>query len=892
MSAEPGGGLGAEPLAALRSIRTKLALLVGVSTIVAALVAATGAGAGVPPLVSVPVTIAAALAVAAWLARGMTAPLREMTEVTRQMATGDYTQRVEATATDEVGDLARAFNTMAADLRDVDRQRRELISTVSHELRTPLAAQRAVLENVVDGVVRPDDQVLRTALAQSERLSALVEDLLDLSRIDGGSRPLHLADVTVRDLLTRCVAESDVGGRAVRLQVEVAGDLRVRADEARLHQVVANLLDNATRHGPTGGTVRLAAGPQGADRWWLEVTDEGPGVPPEARHHLFERYGTAGEGGSGGGTGLGLAIASWVVELHGGTIRLLDAPTGARFRVDLPRRPVLPPADPPPQPTRSRRDTPMTTPTDAAAAAPTPTAPTAPTTATTATTARTPSTSTTPTIAALFGRFWPEEGLGTQLPAVLGSLGLGTAAALLLTTDDGIRSSGLAFALLLVASGVLVLSLSPGRRTPWTLASAVVCAGLAVLLVVRDASWWGVLGLATAGLLIATALTRAWTLPAMALSGLSWGLAALRGLPLLGRTITATTRQRLLWPVLRTVAVSVVALLVFGALFSSADALFGSWARAVLPDYDPSTLIARGFVGFLWAGMVLTAAYLSLNPPRLESVTPRPARSVTARWEWLVPLGVVVAMFAAFHVAQAQALWGGAAYLDDQTGLTHAEYVHQGFGQLTVASVLTLLVVWLTKRKAPATTAQDRRLLQVSLGVLCVLALAVVASALYRMHVYQEEYGFTVLRLVVDAFELWVGLVLVMVLVAGVRLRGRWVPRAALLSGALTVLGLGLMNPEAWVAQQNIDRYDATGRIDLYYLSGLGPDAIPTLVAGLPADLAQCAVDPSAVDAAEEDGLLGWNLGRARAAEVALEAGLGTVARSLDCGELRVRLDS
>jgi len=131
------------------------------------------------------------------------------------------------------------------------------------------------------------------------------------------------------------------------------------------------------------------------------------------------------------------------------------------------------------------------------------------------------------------------------------------------------------------------------------------------------------------------------------------------------------------------------------------------------------------------------------------------------------------------------------------------------------------------------------------------------------MHVYQEAYGFTVLRVLVDAFELWMGLLLVFVVLAGIRLSARWLPRAALLMGALFILVIGLANPEAWVAQQNIDRYHATGKLDAAYLASLGADAAPTIRAGLPPDLSACIISSQGLPA--QDDALGWNLGRARA---------------------------
>ena len=241
----------ARPLDAVASIKVKLGLLVAVSVVVAVVVAEVGDAAEVPWWASVPVTVAAALAVTQWLARGMTSPLREMTGAARAMAGGDYSQRVTASSADEVGDLAVAFNAMAADLAAADQERRRLVATVSHELRTPLAAQRALLENLVDGVVSPDDEALRGALRQSERLGALVADLLDLSRLDAGVAPLAVTEVRVADLVQAAASESAISSRPVTVRCQThPEDLTVVGDPARLTQLVVNLVDNAIRHSP------------------------------------------------------------------------------------------------------------------------------------------------------------------------------------------------------------------------------------------------------------------------------------------------------------------------------------------------------------------------------------------------------------------------------------------------------------------------------------------------------------------------------------------------------------------------------------------------------------------------------------------------------------------
>ena len=335
------------PLAAVGSIKVKLGVLVVASVVVAMLVSLVGHDSGVPLLLAFPVTVALALGVTQLLAVGMTSPLREMTEAARRMARGDYRGRVRAESADEVGELARAFNQMATELDTVDQEQRALVATVSHELRTPLAGLTAVLENLADGVVPADEAHLEAAVGQARRLSDLVGDLLELSRVDAGVAPLRLGDVDVAGLLDETVAELVPTGRAVSFSVDVAAGLTVRADRARLRQLVVNLLDNAVRHGPDRGTVRVRATTAEA-RWQLEIADDGPGVPPADRERAFERFGTLATDPSStaaGGTGLGLAIARWVAALHGGTVRFVDPPagtTGAVLRVDLP-------VDPPPR---------------------------------------------------------------------------------------------------------------------------------------------------------------------------------------------------------------------------------------------------------------------------------------------------------------------------------------------------------------------------------------------------------------------------------------------------------------------------------------------------------------------------------------------------------------
>jgi signal transduction histidine kinase len=282
-----------------------------------------------------------ALGVVQVLAHGMTSPLRQMVTAARAMAHGDYSRRIISTSRDEVGELARAFNTMASELEAVDRMRRDLVANASHELRTPIGALRARLENLVDGVEPMDVAALDEMLRQVERLGALVEQLLDLSKLESGAAPLERRSVAARALLERVAADwrEPAGERDVLLLTSTAPpDLRLRVDEQRLGQVLSNLVSNAVRHSPDGGRIQVdvSARPQ---HLRIAVTDQGPGIAPEEVERVFERFYRSDRARSAdrGGAGLGLAIARWIVELHGGTIHAEQAePGGCRMIVELP----------------------------------------------------------------------------------------------------------------------------------------------------------------------------------------------------------------------------------------------------------------------------------------------------------------------------------------------------------------------------------------------------------------------------------------------------------------------------------------------------------------------------------------------------------------------------
>lgn len=396
----------------------------------------------------------------------------------------------------------------------------------------------------------------------------------------------------------------------------------------------------------------------------------------------------------------------------------------------------------------------------------------------------------------------------------------------------------------------------------------VVSIGLSVCLVavvaVRDAGWVVALCLATASGTAAVAATSARSAPAVVLAVAGSAAGVLRAVPWLARGAGALTGRRRAQLVVaaRTLAVTVGLVVVFGALLGSADPVFAS----LLPRVDPGTLPARVVVGALVALAAGALAHAMLEPPPWAAVALPPGRPAR-RAEWLVPVGALAALVLAFVLVQAGALLGGHRHVLRSAGLTYAQYAREGFGQLLVVTALTLVVVAVAARRAPRATATDRLVSRAALGALCLGTLGVVASALRRMDLYVDAFGLTRLRLLAVAVEVGLGLVLVLVLIAGVRWRGGWLPRAALHVAGVTVLALAAVDPDAQIVRHNAA---APRPVDVAYLRGLSLDAVPA-AAGLGEPLRSCLL--ASAGAVPSGDVLGWNLGRERAARVLAESG-------------------
>ncbi|GAA5026258.1 DUF4153 domain-containing protein [Streptomyces siamensis] len=430
---------------------------------------------------------------------------------------------------------------------------------------------------------------------------------------------------------------------------------------------------------------------------------------------------------------------------------------------------------------------------------------------------------------------------------------------------------GVAVNLLLVAVPAAVAAYfaaqAAGRRMrAWTVVWAAGGIGLLVVPALRDADWPSFLAVVSAIALGSLALHGGRSWPAVLLgpigmfnslvTGPAWGWRGVRE--------RFGGRRRSVGAVLRALVVTAVLLLVFGALFAGADAAFADLLGDLMPDASVSggpwrlVLLAFGVVG------ALAAAHTAAAPVQWDRVQV-PAGRPRGRVEWALPLVVLTALFAAFNAVQLAVLFGGYEAVLKKTGQTYSEYARQGFWQLLLVTLLTLLVVVFALRWAPRGDARDWTLVRGVLGTLCALAIVVVASAVRRMDMYVEAYGLTRLRVSVLAVEMWLGVVIVLIMAAGVW-GARWLPRAVAASAAVGVLAFGLVSPDGLIAERNVQRYEETGKFDLDYAGSLSADAVPALDK-LKEPLRSCALRPIANDLGESDDpwyATSWGEARAR----------------------------
>jgi signal transduction histidine kinase len=301
---------------------------------------------------------------AAWLARSVQQPIHRISEFVGRIARGEQAAPLPARGHGDMDDLAHAVNHMAhelderfdrivrdqSEMRRLETVRRDFVVNVSHELKTPLTAMRGFLEAVLDDPGLDPALRLRfltRAQDNTERMVAIVGDLLSLARIEAADSALRTEPLDLRSIAAECHAEATgtAAIREIQLQLDLPGEeVAVLGDRAALATAISNLLDNAVKYSPNGRRVRVYVGSDGGEAW-VAVTDHGPGIPAEETERIFERFYRTDKNRSRalGGTGLGLSIVKNVVSAHGGRVVLDTAlGEGSTFTIRLPLQPPRP----------------------------------------------------------------------------------------------------------------------------------------------------------------------------------------------------------------------------------------------------------------------------------------------------------------------------------------------------------------------------------------------------------------------------------------------------------------------------------------------------------------------------------------------------------------------
>lgn len=444
----------------------------------------------------------------------------------------------------------------------------------------------------------------------------------------------------------------------------------------------------------------------------------------------------------------------------------------------------------------------------------------------------------------LLEKHWPAPQTAPSAALLAGCLGVGLlAAATLFAPRLGLQTG-------LLGSALAAVAVVAARREPADpratasrarTAYAVLAVALAWVPAVRDAgpsvalSVLGSLGLAV----LAAADGRTW--PSAVLAGPAAAVSSVRGLFWAARRLGRPGRPTGLLAWLRGGVVTVVVVWAVGALLASADSAFAAVVDAVTPHVDLGSLPGRAVVAAVFALAALTLATLAAAPPRWEAV--RLPYRAGSKVEWVVPLAAVDVVLAAFVAVQATVLFAARPDALLGTGTTAAERARQGFGQLVAVTLITVVLLAWAGRRAGTDRASGRRLLAGLGGALVVLVLVVVASALRRMALYEQAFGWTVLRIHVAAFEVWLAVVLVLCGAAWLLRRTDLVARGVVVAAGAALLALNLASPDALAASANVQRYAATGKVDLAYLTRLSDDAVPALTRLPAADRATVLAD-------------------------------------------------
>jgi signal transduction histidine kinase len=271
--------------------------------------------------------VAALLLFGKKMADRLAGPLKEMERVAYSMSQGDYEARIPTQANDEIGRLARAFNVMAKAIHEEDMRKREFLANVSHELRTPLSYVKGYSEAILAGMVKTKEEetkYMKLIHREAGRMERLVRDLLDLAQLEGKSVPLQKVPLVFSQVIEDTLAKYEpfLHEKEIQVVADLSPEVIVEGDGDRMEQVIHNLLDNAIRYTPKGGTITLQLFEAEAHSCCFVIRDSGKGIPKEKLPLLGQRFFRVDQARTRaeGGTGLGLAIVKQIVHLHGGTI--------------------------------------------------------------------------------------------------------------------------------------------------------------------------------------------------------------------------------------------------------------------------------------------------------------------------------------------------------------------------------------------------------------------------------------------------------------------------------------------------------------------------------------------------------------------------------------------
>jgi signal transduction histidine kinase len=285
------------------------------------------------------VLIAAIALLATWvLTRRIAGPIEELREAARDLARGNLARRVDTRGSDEIAELSRSFNAMAADLEKAQGLRRNLVHDVVHELRTPLAALRCRIDSVVDGVSRDPQNEIAGANEEIDHLLRLVEDLHELALAEARELRLSISESPLRPIVESAARAAGLEGDP-RLRMMLDSGLVIRGDAVRLRQVLLNTLSNAARYTPTEGRITVSA-LQRDREIVVEVHNTGSHLTPDEIAHVFDRFYRADPSRQrvSGGTGLGLSIVKNLIEAQGGRVWSRSDDSGVSFAFALPSR--------------------------------------------------------------------------------------------------------------------------------------------------------------------------------------------------------------------------------------------------------------------------------------------------------------------------------------------------------------------------------------------------------------------------------------------------------------------------------------------------------------------------------------------------------------------------